>query len=77
MKEKASEYIKNNWKNILLVLAYIIIASLVYGFWFESLWHLWYINLIAIIAIIAIGVALGYFYIKSENKKIEDKEKAN
>ena len=77
MKEKASEHIKNNWKNILLVLAYIIIASLVYGFWFESLWHLWYINLIAIIAIIAIGVALGYFYIKSENKKIEDKEKAN
>ncbi len=77
MKEKA-EYIKKNWKNLLLVLIYIVIASLVYIFWFDSMWHLWFINLIAVIVIIIVGVIIGYFYIKGENKALEkNKEKHN
>lgn len=74
MKDKILNYIKNNYKNILLVLAYIIIACAVYVVWFDSMWHLWYVNMITIIVITLIGVAIGYLYIKSENKAKENKE---
>ena len=75
MKDKILDYIKNNNKNILLVLAYIIIACAVYVVWFNSMWHLWFVNMITIIVIISIGITIGYFYIKSENKAKIDKEK--
>ena len=75
MKEKILDYIKKNWKNLILVLVYIVIASLVYGLWFDSLWHLWFVNLIIIIVIVIIGLIIGYFYIKGENNKIEDEKK--
>lgn len=81
MKDKILDYIKNNYKNIILVLAYIIIACAVYVVWFNSMWHLWYVNMITIIVIISIGITIGYLYIKSDNKakkikeeKIENKE---
>ncbi len=64
---------KNQYKNILLVIGYIIVTSSVYGVWFHSLWHLWFVDVIIVLVIIAIGCVIGYFYIKSEM----DKEKIN
>lgn len=69
---------KSQYKNIILVPVYILIASIVYGIWFHSLWGLWYVTLITILTIIIIGVTIGYFYIKSELNKekniVENKE---
>lgn len=72
MKDKIISYIKNNYKNLLLVLAYIIIASLVYVIWFNSLWHLWYVNVAVVLVIVVSGCVIGYFFIKSENKIKEE-----
>lgn len=63
------EFIKREYKNLILVFAYIVIANLAYIIWFQDLWGLWYIDLITAIVITALGVLLGYFYIKSEEKK--------
>ena len=63
------------YKNIFLVLGYIIIAILVYGYWMHVEFDTWYITLIAIIAVIAIGSVIGYFYIKNELLKEENIEK--
>lgn len=65
------DLIKKQYKNLILIAAYIIAAALVYGIWFNSIWHLWYINLITIVVIVAIGCLIGYFYLKSEMKKEE------
>ena len=73
-----SKLIKNNLKNFLLVIAYIIISVAVYVVWFDSLWHLWYVDVITGVVIVALGIVIGYFYLKGEednkNKKIEAKE---
>ncbi len=67
---------KKQYKSILLVIGYIIVAATVYGVWVEALWNLWYVDLLVILAIIALGVTIGYFYIKSEvNKEKIDVEK--
>lgn len=59
---------KKQYKNILLVLGYIVVACIVYGVWVHSVWKLWYVDFIVILAILAIGITIGYFYIKSELK---------
>lgn len=66
------EIIKNNYKKLLLVLAYIVVACMVYGVWFNALWNLWYVTLITIILIVGIGILIGYFYIKPDIKKNEN-----
>ena len=44
----------DHWKELSIVFVYIVVASLVYVVWFNSLWGLWYVNLITVLAIIAI-----------------------
>lgn len=76
---KIKDLIKKQWKNLTVVFFYILFASLVYGIWFDSLWHLWYIDFITVLVIVIIGCIIGYFYIKSElkhddaSKKVEEK----
>lgn len=60
---------KNQYKNIILVSVYTILAILVYTMWVHSVWALWYIDLIVGIVILAIGILIGFLYIKSEYKK--------
>ncbi|MDE5546865.1 MAG: hypothetical protein K2M84_01750 [Anaeroplasmataceae bacterium] len=68
------EHIKNNYVNICIAIVYTILASLVYGIWSYSAWHLWYVTLIIVIAIVGIGSVIGYFWIRSEIKKNQPKE---
>ncbi len=63
------EYIKKNYLTIIIVFFYTMIASLVYGIWSYSAWHLWYVSLIIILALVVAGITIGYFWIKSENAK--------
>ena len=67
--EKIKEIVKTQYKILLQIAGYIAIACLIYGVWFQSLWHLWYVTLLTIIAVIAAGCVFGYFYLKSEIKK--------
>lgn len=66
------EIIKAHYKDILLVLGYIIVAEMIYITLVEDLWHLWYMNLLVGVGIFIIGIIGGYFYIKSV---IEEKTK--
>lgn len=66
------EIFKNYYKSMILVLAYIIVASTVYGVWFHSIWNLWYVTVLTIVLIVGLGVLIGYFYIKSLIKKNEN-----
>ena len=68
------EHIKNNYVNICIAIVYTILASLVYGIWSYSAWHLWYVTLIIVIVIVGIGSVIGYFWIRSEIKKNQPKE---
>lgn len=71
------EYIKKNYLTIIIVFFYTMIASLVYGIWSYSAWHLWYVTLLIVLALVAIGMTIGYFWIKSENaKKIKQEQTA-
>jgi len=69
---------KNEKKNILLVVAYTLVAMTVYCVWFHSLWHLWYVTLLTGLLIIIIGAVCGYFYVKSSIRakaKLEEENK--
>lgn len=68
------EHIKNNYINICVAIVYTTIASLVYGIWSYSAWHLWYVTFIIVIFIVGIGFVIGYFWIRSEIKKNLPKE---
>ncbi len=63
------EIIKAHYKDILLVLGYIIVAEMIYITLVDDLWHLWYINLLVGVGIFIIGIIGGYFYIKSVIKE--------
>lgn len=66
---------KNEYKNILLVIAYTIVALVVYCVWFQSIWHRWYITLLTGFVVAILGCVVGYFYIKSDIKaKIKNNE---
>ena len=65
----------DHWKELSIVFVYIVVASLVYVVWFNSLWGLWYVNLITVLAIIAIGVVIGLFYIRGKIKEEKPMEK--
>lgn len=67
------EIFKRNYLNILIAFFYTIIATLVYGIWSYSAWHLWYVTFIIVLAILIVGIIIGYFWIKSENAKILEK----
>lgn len=69
------ELLKNQYKNVILVCVYTILAGAVYCMWAHSLWGLWYIDMIIGLVILAIGAVVGYFYISSEDKN-EQKAKA-
>ena len=46
--EKIKEIVKTQYKILLQIAGYIEIACLIYGVWFQSLWHLWYVTLLLI-----------------------------
>ena len=62
------EILKKIYKKLLLVLAYTAVASMVYGYWFHSLWHLWYVTLLTVLVICIIGAVGGYFYVRNDIK---------
>ena len=65
-------FIKNNYFKLCIIIAYTIIACLVYGIWTYSAWTLWYVTLIIVIAICILGAVIGYIWLKSENKQIHE-----
>lgn len=67
------DFIKKNYFNLCLILVYIVIACLVYGIWTYSAWHLWYVTLIVVLAICGLGAFIGFLWLKSLNKKEEEK----
>lgn len=74
------ELLKNQYKNVILVICYIIVATVVYTVCADCIFDLWFIDVITAILMVALGVTIGYFYIKSEEatrlKKLEEaKEK--
>ncbi|MBD5390746.1 hypothetical protein HDR67_01930 [bacterium] len=68
------QHLKENYFNICLTLVYTILASLVYGIWSYSSWHLWYVTFIIVFVIFVIGAVIGYFWIRSEIRKKEVKK---
>ena len=74
------ELLKNQYKNVILVICYIIVATVVYTVCADCIFDLWFIDVITAILMVALGITIGYFYIKSEEatrlKKLEEaKEK--
>lgn len=63
------DILKNQWKNCILVLAYIAIALVVYITLAVTVIKLWYVTLIISVAIVAIGLTIGILYIKSEYRR--------
>lgn len=61
-------FIKKNYYYICLSFVYSLLASLVYGIWSYSAWHLWYVTAIIILVIFGVGSLICYLWIKSENK---------
>ena len=59
-------YIKNNYKNLLIVLVYITLANIVYISLAHILWNRWYLDLLIGLIITGIGAVIGYFYLKGE-----------
>lgn len=71
------QFLKKNWFNMCLVVVYTALASLVYGIWSYSAWHLWYVTFIIVLVITCIGCVIGYFWLKSEihkNKVVEEEK---
>ena len=66
------ELFKIEWKNIILVLAYILIAELVYVTLMVTVVKLWYVALIVGIAVLLIGLLIGYLYIKSDYRRVKN-----
>ena len=66
------ELFKTEWKNIILVLAYILIAELVYVTLMVTVVKLWYVALIVGIAVLLIGLLIGYLYIKSDYRRVKN-----
>lgn len=58
--------IKLEYKAILLVLAYVIIAEIIYITLMVNLVNNWFFTLLVALAILALGVIIGFFYVKSE-----------
>ncbi len=69
------EIIKRNYVNICIALVYTTLACLVYGIWSYHAWHLWYVSFIIVLLLTALGIVVGFFWIKSENKKKEVQSK--
>lgn len=57
--------LKNQYKDILLVLVYIIAAVAVYVMIANLIWGIWYVSLLIGVVISIIGAIIGYIYIKS------------
>lgn len=61
----------NHWKELIIIVSYVVVGCLAYCVWFNSLWHKWYINLITAVVIIIIGAVIGFFYIQSVDRDRE------
>lgn len=70
------QILKENYFNICLIFVYTLLASLVYGIWSYSAWHLWYVTFIIVLVICGIGSVIGYFWITSEIRKKEGTEES-
>ncbi len=68
------DIIKSNYKDILLVIGYIIVAEMIYVVLANYLWAKWYINLIVAIIILGIGIVIGFYYVKSVINEKKNKE---
>ncbi len=66
--------IKNQYKNILIVLGYIAVALAVYITMTISFKLAWWIILLISLAIIIVGAVIGYFFIKGEMKTQNNNE---
>ena len=72
---------KKEYKAIILVLAYILIAEMIYITISIKFLKQWYFHLLIAVGVLAIGLLIGFFYVKSEYKKhmeaeIKPKEEA-
>lgn len=70
------DLLKKHKIKLLISLAYIIVALLVYVVWFQILWQLWFVDVLVGLAIVAIGVLICFLWIKAEEKKAIDERKA-
>ena len=74
------ELIKNQYKNLILVLCYMTLSTLVYVVAAECIWEIWWLDVIVGLIVIGIGIYIGYRYIKSEEeariKKLEKEKEA-
>ena len=61
------EIIKAHYKDILLVLGYIIVAEMIYITLVDDLWHLWYINLLVGVGIFIIGIIFAIALLATSN----------
>ena len=71
------DFIKKYYKNLILVLVYLVLGNLVYIILANEIWHKWYLDLIVGIVVTAFGIYLGYLYLRSEiraEKKKEEKK---
>ncbi|MGM9970310.1 MAG: hypothetical protein ACI35S_07950 [Anaeroplasma sp.] len=62
------KYLKEMYKDLILVLVYIILADIVYVSIAQIIWGQWYLSLLVGIAITLIGSVIGFFYLKNERK---------
>lgn len=65
------------YKDIILALAYSVVAVIVYVFMAESIWGLWYIDLIMGFGVLVISLVLSYVYVKSRIKEEKKKEETS
>lgn len=68
--------IKSGYKDILLVLGYILVAELVYVSLAIIFLKQWYFGLLAGFVVFLIGAVIGFFYVKSEYKERIKKEES-
>ena len=69
------DFIKNNYKYLLGAIGYIVVATIVYGVFADSLWHKWFLTLITCVVVVLLGLVIAYFYIKEiKNEKIKKEE---
>ncbi len=69
------EFIKKYYKNLILVIIYLVLANLVYVILANEIWHRWYLDIIVGLVVSGFGIYLGFLYIRSEIRAEEKKNK--
>jgi len=67
-------YVKNNYRQLIVAFCYILIATIVYTVLASSIWNLWYVTLLCGVFVFIIGVVIAYFYIRFLNKEANIKK---